>query len=71
KHLDVRGCWGAEFSHFYRSAQIVSERSEVWAGMKLNSYGLNQANEALADVAEGRVLKALINPSTDYTDVVK
>ena len=19
KHLDVRGCWGSEFSHFYRS----------------------------------------------------
>jgi hypothetical protein len=36
--------------------------------MKLDSYGLNEANEALADVAEGRVLKALIKPSTDYTD---
>jgi len=71
KHLDVRGCWGSEFSHFYRSAQIVSERSEVWSRMKLNSYGLNQANEALADVAEGRVLKALIKPSTDYTDIKK
>jgi hypothetical protein len=29
---------------------------------------LNEANEALSDVAEGRVLKALIKPSTDYTD---
>jgi hypothetical protein len=30
--------------------------------MKLNSYGLNEANEALTDVAQGRVLKALIEP---------
>ena len=62
KHLDVRGCWGSEFSHFYRSAQLVAERSEVWSRIKLSSYGLNEANEALSDVAEGRVLKALIRP---------
>jgi threonine dehydrogenase-like Zn-dependent dehydrogenase len=68
KHLDVRGCWGSEFTHFYRSAQLVAQRSKVWGRMKLNSYGLSQANEALSDVAEGRVLKALINPSTDYAD---
>ena len=64
KHLDVRGCWGSEFSHFYRSAQLVSHRSEVWSRMKLDSYGLDRANEALSDVAEGRILKALIRPDT-------
>ena len=62
KHLDVRGCWGSEFTHFYRAAQLVSHRPEAWARMKLESYGLNEANEALADVSEGRVLKALIRP---------
>ena len=62
KHLDVRGCWGSEFSHFYRSAQLVSARPEAWSRMKLDSYGLDQANEALSDVAAGRVLKALIRP---------
>ena len=30
--------------------------------MKLNRYSLWQTNEALADVASGRVLKALIDP---------
>src|SRR6266576_3472887 len=25
KHLDVRGCWGSDFSHFYRAVQIVSD----------------------------------------------
>ena len=62
KHLDVRGCWGSEFSHFYRATQIVKHRSEAWTQMKLISYGFEQANEALADVSEGRVLKALIRP---------
>jgi len=62
KHLDVRGCWGSEFSHFYRATQIVKHRPEVWTQMKLISYGLDRANEALKDVSEGRVIKALIRP---------
>ena len=64
KHLDVRGCWGSDFSHFYRGAQIVSDpvRSAPWAALKpkLSRYTLGQANEALNDVASGQVLKALI-----------
>jgi len=66
KHLDVRGCWGSDFSHFYRAAQIVSDpkRSAPWSALKSNltSYKLAQANEALAAVADGKVLKALISP---------
>ena len=62
KHLDVRGCWGSEFSHFYRATQLAAHRSEAWTRMKLISYGLERANEALADVSEGRVIKALIRP---------
>jgi len=67
KHLDVRGCWGSDFSHFYRGVQIVSDpvRSAPWDSLKtqLSRYPLADANEALADVAEGRVLKALIDPN--------
>src|SRR3989441_4775204 len=66
KHLDVRGCWGSDFSHFYRGVQIVSDpvRSAPWAALKtkLSSYALADANQALSDVAGGRVLKALIRP---------
>lgn len=64
KHLDVRGCWGSDFSHFYRGAQIMADetRSRPWAQMKLERYGLARANDALADVAAGRVVKALIDP---------
>jgi threonine dehydrogenase-like Zn-dependent dehydrogenase len=64
KHLDVRGCWGSDFSHFYRGAQIMADpvRSEPWALLKLDRYTLDRANEALADVAAGKVIKALIDP---------
>lgn len=64
KHLDVRGCWGSDFSHFYRGVQIVSNtaRAAPWAQMKLRRYDLGNANNALDDVATGRVLKALIDP---------
>jgi L-iditol 2-dehydrogenase len=66
KHLDVRGCWGSDFSHFYRSVQLTSDpvRSAPWAALKskLSRYTLAEANDALADVANGRVLKALIDP---------
>jgi len=65
KHLDVSGCWGSDFSHFYRAVQIISDpvRSAPWAALKngLSRYRLDQANEALAAVADGRVLKALID----------
>jgi L-iditol 2-dehydrogenase len=67
KHLDVRGCWGSDFSHFYRGVQLTSDsdRAVPWAKLKtkLSRYGLNDANRALEDVAAGRVLKALIAPS--------
>jgi L-iditol 2-dehydrogenase len=66
KHLDVRGCWGSDFSHFYHSVQLTSDssRSAPWAELKtkLSRYSLAETNEALADVAAGRVLKALVTP---------
>lgn len=64
KQLDVRGCWGSDFSHFYRSVQLMSDpaRSAPWAQLRLDRYGLAQTNEALAEVAAGRAVKALIDP---------
>src|SRR2546421_2958494 len=66
KHLDVRGCWGSDFSHFYRGVQIISDsnRSAPWAKLKtrLSRYSLDDANDALADVAERRGVKGLIAP---------
>ncbi|MCI0486230.1 MAG: zinc-binding dehydrogenase [Blastocatellia bacterium] len=65
KHLDVRGCWGSDFSHFYRGALIMSDpaRSAPWSAITLKRYNLRQANEALNDVASGGSVKALIDPN--------
>lgn len=66
KHLDVRGCWGSDFSHFHRAVQIISDTrlSLPWSLLQPNlaRFGLHEANEALAAVASGGVLKALIDP---------
>jgi threonine dehydrogenase-like Zn-dependent dehydrogenase len=64
KHLTVRGCWGSDFSHFYRGVQIMADplRSESWSPLSPDRYDLSQTNEALADVAAGKVVKALITP---------
>jgi threonine dehydrogenase-like Zn-dependent dehydrogenase len=64
KHLDVRGCWGSDFSHFYRGAQLMADdvRSAPWSHLRLERYGLARAGEALAAVASGAVVKALIDP---------
>lgn len=64
KHLTVRGCWGSDFSHFYRGVQIMADpvRSAAWSLLRLDRYTLGQANEALADVAAGKIVKALIAP---------
>lgn len=64
KHLDVRGCWGADFSHFYKSVRLMSDasRSAAWSAIPLKFYGLNEVNEALQEVAAGAPYKSLINP---------
>lgn len=64
KHLDVRGCWGSDFSHFYRGVEILKDpqRAKPWAGMRMQRFGLNQTNEALAAVESRQVVKALIDP---------
>ncbi|HEV2914844.1 MAG TPA: zinc-binding dehydrogenase [Pyrinomonadaceae bacterium] len=64
KHLEIRGCWGSDFSHFYRGAQLMAhaDRSHPWSLLKLERYSLTQANRALSDVAAGKVVKALIAP---------
>jgi threonine dehydrogenase-like Zn-dependent dehydrogenase len=64
KHLDVRGSWGSDFSHFYRAVQLLSDadRSRPWRTLELSRYGLADADAAMDDVAAGRVVKALIDP---------
>ncbi len=64
KHLDIRGCWGSDFSHFYRTVQVLARHGDRvgWERMITRQYGLNEMNGALDDVAAGRVVKAVVKP---------
>jgi len=67
KHLEVRGCWGSDYSHFHSAVEIISDARlcKPWEELqpRLASFGLAEANEALAAVSSGEVLKALIDPA--------
>lgn len=64
KHLEIRGCWGSDYSHFHRGVEFLRDpdMAEVWGRLSLARYPLRQAEEALDQVAAGRVIKALIDP---------
>lgn len=64
KHLTVQGVWGSDFSHFYRSVQVLRDEraAAAYAKIPMAEYTLAQTDEALADVAKGKSSKALIVP---------
>ncbi|CAN5627955.1 zinc-binding dehydrogenase [soil metagenome] len=65
KHLDVRGVWGSDFSHFHRAVELMRDpvRAGAWAPLRLERYSLEHADTALDSVAGGTVIKALIDPA--------
>ena len=65
KHVEIRGCWGCDYSHFHRAVQIAARfGSRVpWRAMIGGRYRLDQAGEALAAVEQRRVTKAVIQPN--------
>ncbi len=65
KHLDVRGCWGSDYSHFHRGVEMLrTPGGKVWSGLKLERFPLSRANQALDAVAAARIVKALIVPES-------
>lgn len=64
KHLDVRGCWGSDVGHVYRSVRVMDRYADrfPWTDLISAVYSLDRAQEALDDVAAQRVVKALIVP---------
>lgn len=68
KHLEIRGTWGSDFSHFYRMLQLLNRYGgqiggQSWEAMISRTYTLDQMNQALADVEAGTVVKALVQPN--------
>ncbi len=64
KHLDVRGVWGIDLSHLYRGLKVLHRYQEAipWKKMLSRTYRLDEAQEALSDVAAQKVVKAGIKP---------
>ena len=64
KHVEIRGVWGCDYSHFHRAVEIVARHGGTvpWAEMVSRTYPLELAGEALAAVERREVLKALIAP---------
>lgn len=64
KHLDVRACWGSDYSHFHRAVLVAGHPSlgAPWRQLPMRSFRLAEAGAALAAVASGAVVKALITP---------
>ena len=65
KHVELRGCWGSEFAHFYRAVELVHRfgASVPWRDMVSRPYSLADADEALEAVASREVVKAVIQPA--------
>ena len=66
KHVEIRGCWGSDYSHFHRAVGLAHRFQDrvPWREMVTSSYPLDQAGAALASVERQTVLKALIAPGT-------
>ena len=66
KHLDIRGCWGFAFTQFYRSMKMLARYHERfrWRDMVSHTFGLEEANEAIASVESLEATKSLILPGS-------
>jgi threonine dehydrogenase-like Zn-dependent dehydrogenase len=64
KHLEIRGCWGSEPTHFARALQILAQHASriPWRAIGAKVYALDELNEALADAEAMRLPKALVAP---------
>ena len=65
KHVEIRGCWGSDYSHFHRALGVLEHQGAAlpWLEAVSARYPLEKANEALAAVANREVVKAIIVPN--------
>ena len=64
KHLDIRGCWGSEVSHFVRALDLLGRyAAEVpWHRIGARTFGLGALNDALKASEALTLPKALVDP---------
>jgi threonine dehydrogenase-like Zn-dependent dehydrogenase len=65
KHVDVRGQWGTDFRHLVRALGVFARHRDrlPFRDVIGARYGLEDAGQALDDVATLRVTKAVITPN--------
>lgn len=63
KHLNMLGCWGSDFSHFFGAVETMArcQKTVPWAEMAKWTYKLAEAGKALQDIEERRVPKAVLH----------
>lgn len=64
KHVEVRGCWGCDFSHVYRAVAVAAKHGDriPWRAMIERRYKLAEAQEARNAVERREVTKTVIAP---------
>ncbi len=64
RHATILGCWGYEFTHLHRCLRMMARHAQRfdWGSLVSADYRLERANEALDDMANLRVVKAVIRP---------
>jgi L-iditol 2-dehydrogenase len=71
KHVEIRGVWGSDYSHFHRAVQLAARFGDrvPWREMVSGRYPLGRVRDALEAVERRDVLKAIIMPSLkDHTE---
>lgn len=65
KHVEIRGTWGSDYSHFHRAVALAAQWGEKipWREQVSGSYSLDRVGEALEAVERREVLKALVVPT--------
>lgn len=65
KHLSLQGCWGSDFSHFWRAMEVLARfhAHYPWERIISRRYTLTEIPDALSDVEARRVVKAVILPN--------
>ncbi len=65
KHLDIRGVWGIDYSHIYKSVHLMAKHSNrfQWRKMISKTYPLEEVEAALEAVKLLQVVKAVIAPT--------
>jgi L-iditol 2-dehydrogenase len=65
KHLDIRGCWGSDYSHFYGAIHTMAryQQNHPWRSLSQWQYTLDSAEQALSDIEQQKIPKAVIRVS--------